>query len=103
MNAKTELRDLIIASLRDEPRKWVWDSGRDTWIEHSCGLKLWVWFGAMYVWKPTEIKFKIFDRVRLRRAFRQWVRVHGRGLILQEQNQAIAWAVMALTKARRVS
>jgi hypothetical protein len=100
MHTKTELCDQIIRSLRDEPHKWHWDDGRDTWIAHRCGLKLWVWSGAMRVYQPAKIEFRFFNRCRLRRAFRHWVLVYGRGLILREENQTIAWAVETLIASR---
>lgn len=68
MKAKQKLLAQIIASLNNEPDKWVF--GEYTADNSEWGISLWTRNGmtCLSVHKPHKIKFSLFQQIRLHRA-----------------------------------
>lgn len=96
---KADLLDGLIRSIRSDPHSWQW--GRvNTYISHPSGVEIWTYMGSANVYRPHEIKFSRFGKMRLRSAFRYWREVHGAH---EARVSDVANCVMVLRQLRSVA
>lgn len=83
---------ILAESIRNAPDRWFHDysEARNTITTSAQDLEIWVgngwWFCAIY--RPCGEKLGLFGRTLVWRAYRRWLRTHGRQALVIESNRS---------------
>ena len=77
---KQDAVSAIIKSLDKYPELWSWDESRYTIDHKNNDISIWISSSGYspYLYKPYKVLFGFWDRHRLRKACKRWIKKQGR-------------------------